>query len=302
MRYTENQLKEMTKPASDSEEQRMENAIAMVKGALTNNTIIRDSDYEIFAQGSYANNTNVRNNSDVDINVCYTGAFYFDIPLGRSRYDYGLYDDVDYTFKQFKDSIEEILVRKFGRDKVHRKNKCIHVEENTYRTEIDVVPTWKYRHYFDFFSTKYNEGVKLLADDGTSVKNFPKQHLFNGRTRNVNTGQRYKKLVRIIKRIHLDMEKDSYYTNNRITSFLLESLVYLLPDRIFVLNDDDYKWNDILKNAVYYWYDATKENATEWQQWTEVSEKLLLMTGHKWSRFDVNEFVVKIWNYLGYAN
>ena len=89
MRYSEDQLKDMAKPASDSEEQRMDNATRMVKDALANNGFIRAGDYEIFPQGSYANNTNIRNNSDIDINVCYTGAFYFDLPPGKSRYDYG---------------------------------------------------------------------------------------------------------------------------------------------------------------------------------------------------------------------
>lgn len=78
MRYNEDQLKEMTKPSSDSEEQRMENATRMVREALANNgTIIKAGEYDIFPQGSYANNTNIRNDSDVDINVCYTGAFFF---------------------------------------------------------------------------------------------------------------------------------------------------------------------------------------------------------------------------------
>lgn len=301
MRYTEDQLKEMTKPSSDSEEQRMENATRMVREALANNGIIKTGDYEIFPQGSYANNTNIRNDSDVDINVCYTGAFFFDLPSGKNRFDYGFYEDAKYSFGQFKDDVESILVKKFGRNQVIRKNKCIHVKENTYRTEIDVVPTWEYRRFFGPRTTDYVRGVKLLPDNGGSVVNFPKQHLTNGRSHNVDTRERFKKLVRIVKRIHLDMEKDGFYNNSKITSFLLESMVYLLPNSTYNLYTDYFRWTDVLREAIVFWYNATKTGAKEWQEWKEVSELLYLMYGHKWSSSDVNEFTLNLWRYLGYS-
>ena len=97
------------------------------------------------------------------------------------------------------------------------------------------------------------------------------------------------------------MENDGFYKNTNITSFLLESMVYLLPDRVYYLYTDYFKWNDILKDAIVYWYNGTKAEANDWQEWKEVSELLYLMYGHKWSRKDVNDFTVKMWNYLGYA-
>jgi len=301
MRYTEDQLKEMTKPSSDSEERRMDNATRMVREALANNGIIRTGDYDIFPQGSYANNTNIRNDSDIDINVCYTGAFFFDLPSGRNRYDYGFYEDVKYSFGQFKDEVEAILVKKFGRSQVIRKNKCFHVKENTYRTEIDVVPTWEYRCFFGPRNTDFVRGVRLLPDNGGAVVNFPKQHLANGRSHNVETRERFKKLVRIVKRIHLDMENDGFYNNSKITSFLIESMVYLLPTSTYNLYTDYYKWTDILREAIVFWHNATKTGANEWQEWKEVSELLYLMYGHKWSSYDVNEFTLYLWRYLGYS-
>ena len=77
MRYTESQLEGFTKPISDTENQRCENMIKMVKEAIqdyyieTRDNKMNLSDYEIFLQGSYANNTNVKQNSDVDICVMY---------------------------------------------------------------------------------------------------------------------------------------------------------------------------------------------------------------------------------------
>jgi hypothetical protein len=298
MKYTNYQLNEMAKPASDSEETRMENAIRMVKDALYGKGVIPDREYEVFAQGSYANNTNVRNNSDVDINICYTGAFFYDIPDGTTKEQYGLTNPSTYSYSRFKDDVERLLVLKFGRDQVVRKNKCIHIKENTYRTDIDVVPTWRYRRYVSPYNNSFVEGVKLVSDTNEVVLNFPKQHLLNGRQHNVDTYKRYKKLVRITKRIHINMENDGYYKNQNITSFLLESMVYLLPNRFYRLYTDSFDWNDVLKDAIVFWYNATKDDNDAWKKWTEVSELLLLMTGHKWTRSDVNVFTYKMWYYL----
>lgn len=298
MKYTNDQLKEMARPASDSEETRMDNATKMVKDALYRNGVIPDSEYEIFAQGSYANNTNVRNNSDIDINICFTGAFFYNIPSGTTKEQYGITDYTLYSFRRFKDDVERILVDKFGRDQVVRKNKCIHVNGNSYRTDIDVVPTWKYRRYGSPMNRSYVEGVKLVSDSGDEVVNFPKQHLYNGRQHNVDTKERYKKLVRIIKRIHINMENEGYFNNQNITSFLLESMVYLLPDSYYRCYTDSLDWNDVLKDAIVFWFNATKGGTDDWKEWTEVSELLPLMNGHKWTRSDVNIFAYKIWYYL----
>ena len=83
-KFTNEQLAAMAHPASVTEEQKLENAENAVKNALSNYTLA-SGDYEVFGQGSYANNTNIRNNSDIDINVCYTGGFYFHLPSGRTR-------------------------------------------------------------------------------------------------------------------------------------------------------------------------------------------------------------------------
>ena len=57
-------------------------------------------------------------------------------------------------------------------------------------------------------------------------------------------------------------------------------------------------WNDILKGAIFYIWDGTKEDSTVYDGWGEVSELLYLMRGHKWSRQDVNDYMYWMWNYL----
>ena len=297
-KFTNEQLAAMARPASETEEQKLENAENAVKNALSKYTLASDN-YEVFGQGSYANNTNIRNNSDIDINVCYTGAFYFQLPSGRTREEYGLTNPSTYSYSQFKNDVKTILVAHFGRENVVRKNKCLHIKENTYRVEIDVVPTWRFRLYGNDRNS-YKEGVKLFADrDGEEIINFPKEHLANGVSKNNNTSRRFKKLVRIVKNLHIRMEDERYYKNATITSFLLECLTYNYPNNNFHITQEC-DWNVILREFIYYFWYRTKEESQEWKQWLEVSECLYLMNDHKWSRQDVNTFMYNLWNYLEY--
>ena len=300
MRFTNEQLAEMARPSSKTEEQKMKNAENAVKRALSiTNTPFSQSDYEVFGQGSYANNTNVRNNSDIDINVCYTGGFYFKLPRGKTREEYGLNNPSTYSYRQFKNDVERILVAHFGRENIIRNNKCIHIKENTYHVEIDVVPTWKYRNYGDNYRV-YNEGVLLIADnDGKEIINFPKQHLSNGIIKNKSTQRRFKRLVRILKKLNIRMKSEGYYNNDNITSFLLECLTYNFPNnKFYILQDCD--WNSILRECIYFFWSKTKDESHEWSNWIEVSECLYLGYGHKWSKQDVNSFMLNLWNYLKY--
>lgn len=300
-KYAHEQLATLSKPASDTEEEKMEHARKSVKDALANSNIVESYKYEVFGQGSYANNTNVRNNSDIDINVCYNAAYYFEIPEGAKREDHGLNNgDVPYSYNQFKNDIENMLVSHYGRTQVIRKNKCIHVKGNTYRTEIDVVPTWEHRDFrSSYFKTTFHQGVVLWSDDNEKVVNYPKQHLAKGIEKNNATKKRYKSLVRIVKNLSIKMEEDNYYINSNVTSFLLECLTYNYPNDKFHLNES-VDWNQILREYIYYFWSRTDENSEEWKKWVEVSEELYLMYGHKWNREDVHTFLHKLWNYLQY--
>jgi hypothetical protein len=298
-RFTEEQLNQMCRPASDTEESKLQNAETILRKALFSSSLIDSFKYEIFGQGSYANNTNIRLNSDIDINVCYTDAFYYDVPTGKIGNDYGLNNPASYSFQAYKDDIEKMLVAYYGRSEVVRKNKCITVKGNTNRIQIDVVPTWKYRRYDNTFNKDYVEGVILYADDELyrRITNFPKQHIKNGINKNTIALRKFKRLTRIFKNVRIKMDNDNYYSNGNITSFLLECLAYNVPTTIYT--KDYCVWNDILRDAIYYLYDNTKENSTVYNEWGEVSELLYLMRGgRKWNRQNVNDYMFKMLNYL----
>jgi len=299
-RFTEEQLNQMCRPASDSEEIKLKNAESILRNALSASTIVRSSEYKIFGQGSYANNTNIRLNSDIDINVCYTDAFYYRVPAGKTGGDYGHDNSVSYSFKTFKDDIERMLVDFYGRSEVIRKNKCITIKGNTNRIQIDVVPTWRFRRYDNINNRNYVEGVVLYADDNQykQITNYPKQHLKNGVDKNTDTLRRFKRLTRIFKNVHVKMDNDNYHPNENITSFLLECLAFNVPTTTYNKNKYSCSWNDILKDAIFYIWDNTKEDSATCNEWGEVSELLYLMRGHKWTHQDVHDYMHWMWNYL----
>ena len=296
-KFTEQTLTFWTKPPSTTEETKLGNAERMVREAINSDETLKEKSTEIFGQGSYANNTNVRLDSDIDINVRFTGGFYYGIPDGMNDEDFGLdkLGSTGYSFSKFKDDVEEALVDKFGRKDVKRKDKCITVLANSYRIENDVVPTWNYREYLK--SGKYHEGGKFFSESGRHIINYPKKHLENGKNKNASTFRRFKRLTRLHRKIRYTMMDDGYDINGNITSFLLECLVWNVPNSS--INNYD-TWTERLKQSIIHLYQKTK-NKNACKEWGEVSERLYLFhPGRKWSYEDVNEYMVQLWNYLEY--
>lgn len=89
-RYSEETLNTWRKPPSDTEETKLSNIERMVKHCINDDAVLNSMNIKIFGQGSYVNDTNVRLNSDVDLNVQYVDGFYFDLPPGTTRGDFGL--------------------------------------------------------------------------------------------------------------------------------------------------------------------------------------------------------------------
>lgn len=292
-KFTEETLTNWTKPPSDSEETKLENSERMVREAISEDEKLKSKLTETFGQGSYANNTNVRLNSDIDINVKYTGGFYFGLPEGKERSDFGLNSSSNYSYAEFKDDVEKALINGFDSDSVERNDKCITIRGNTYRVETDVVPTWEYRKYNNDGS--YVIGVKFCSDSSKWIVNYPKQHIENGKNKNSKTYRRFKKLTRLHRKLRYKMIEDGENVSVNITSFLLECLVWNVPNRII----NDYEtWTERLKNSIVYLYNNTKEEDL-CKEWGEVSELLYLFRANrKWSREDVNLYLEKLWNYL----
>ncbi len=216
-KYSEETLNNWRKPPSNSETDKLINAERMVRDSINEDLILKEMGIRVFGQGSYANDTNVRLNSDIDINVQYTDGFYFDLPSGKDRGDFGLNNPSSYSSLGFKNDVENALVNKFGRDSVKREDKCITIEGNTYRVGADVVPTWKHRRYSE--DGTFVVGAYFQTDSGNCITNYPIQHIENGISKNSLTQRRFKRLTRIFKRINYKMIEDGEYVSQNIKSF-----------------------------------------------------------------------------------
>ena len=261
MIFTESQFKKFAEPLSQSEKASCLRAINMVKGALEDlayteleplsNLFEEENAYmlkmqsqskteqiTIFIQGSYANNTNIRGDSDVDIAVVRENVFFPIFRSNQTNANYGFVNAGE-TPKQFKDTVQKCLLKKFGYS-VQRKNKSIKVHGNSYRKDADVVPCNRQRDYRGEFlnnSENFIGGIVIFSDEGEKIVNYPEQHIKNGRAKNVETNYFYKKIVRIAKNIKSLMSEQGLCIANEVSSFALESLLWNIPSEVYLLDN-----------------------------------------------------------------
>jgi hypothetical protein len=294
-RFSEDMLTVWAQPPSDSEETKLANAERMIREALQNDMELSKFSYEVFGQGSYANDTNVRLNSDIDINVRLLSIVHVEVPQGKTMQDYG-YTPRDYSFNDFKQRVFQALARHFGASEVEYCNKCIKVKGNTYRVQADVVPTFKLARYWANGSKQF--GSWFVSNDYQDHINFAIQHIENGREKNAGTGKRFKRLCRIFKRLRYKMLEENIPISSNITSFLIECLLYNVPNSIF---NSNLSWTDRLRQSIVYLYEQTN-NPDNIKDWGEVSDCLYLFSAErKWTVQDVNEFLLVVWRYLQFS-
>jgi hypothetical protein len=98
-------------PPSDTEQTKCDNAERAIRKAINASAKLSAQPIEVFTQGSYANRTNVRQDSDVDICVLYTGAFFPDYSMSQGLNGAVLgYSDATYPYPDFKNDVETALV------------------------------------------------------------------------------------------------------------------------------------------------------------------------------------------------
>jgi hypothetical protein len=296
MRYSEDAFKSWTLPLSQTEEQRVVNTVEMVRATVASYNKLSDCTMEIFSQGSYANNTNVRQNSDVDICVMLTSTFFPNYVDGKHNKDYG-YKEGSINYSNYKNFIIEALKQKFGDDAIAIGNRSICIDANSYHINADVVPSFQYRDYKIIESTnpsKYVEGIKYFAEDGSVIINYPKDHIRNGKQKNISTDYDYKKLVRIFKHLRNDMVDSGKTDKDRITSFLIECLIWNVPNETITGSST---WTETVREAVVYLWNAI--NDEKHKLWGEVSERLYLFhPERRWTAEGTKDFLYNMYNYL----
>lgn len=303
----EDRLSSWTGPASDSEDEKRDRTEQQVKEAIAAHPRLSKEAPKVYAKGSYANNTNVRADSDVDLAVEYTGGFQVEFQDDTiTREAAGIQDYTGpYTgggkvsFGQFKSDVHEALVAAFGADKVRRRDKCLTVSQKATTLPADVVPCWEHHSYFrDWSGVSFVQGTVLWPDAGaTEIQNFPQQHYDNGVAKNKATHRRFKSAVRMMKRLENEMVEQGAHPP--VPSYLIECLVYRCSNWSF---NGASSWLAMASAIIGEIYHGTQgaEPADGNDRWLEVNDiKFLFHTSQKWTRSEANSFSVAAWNHLG---
>ncbi len=258
MALSEQQIQNWSRALSETENSKCVATVSTIRQILEDSF---GSKVKVFLQGSYANNTNVRQDSDVDIVICYQDAYYSDLSFLNEQdklFHNQNTTDHKYAFLEFKNDVERFLRDNFG-NSVNRKDKCINVIGNSYRVNADVVPCFILKR----FESPYRvtaEGIKLFSDSGPDIINFPDHHKINGQEKNKLTDQKYKAVVRILKNCRNNLIEINRINDKFMPSFFLECLVWNAPDIYFGGNSFKEIINSVIKKIYADMSDSQKAN------------------------------------------
>lgn len=194
--------------------------------------------YSIFLQGSYANDTNVYAESDVDVVMLLESTFQHDLERlsdVKKEAFHKAYESSTYNYYDFKKDVIGWLTHKFG-NCVKPGNKAILVKGENNRRDADVLPAIRFRRYFKFegmYDQNYAEGICFFTKNGVRIVNYPKQHAEHCTRKHKHTNNRFKSTVRVLKNIRNHMIDESLISDDLAPSYYLEGLLYNVPDGRF---------------------------------------------------------------------
>jgi hypothetical protein len=304
----EQQLRDWGKAPGTAEQTKMENTEGQIRAAITASTALGKHNVTVHAQGSYKNLTHVPRESDVDVRVVCHDIQFSDMlsidPTATSGTAaraallkrFGL-SDATYAFETFRDDVGAALIARFGPDpNVKPGDKAFSIRETRYRVDSDVVaviPNKVYRA-----NGAIDEGVAFKTRKASRlIVNWPEQQFRNGITKNQATGERFKAMVRVIKNLRYEMDDAKLAEAGPIASFLIECLVWNVPDNLQRQSDS---YIDSTKRVLSFLYTATKppEACLEWTE--ESGLKWLFKNAPGWTPAQVNAFVLAAWAYVGF--
>ena len=281
---------------SQTEQEKCERSVTAIRKAIAADPKLSTKTVVTFPQGSYRNRTNIGLESDVDVCVCCKDTFFEEYPAGTTREQFGNVP-ATYLYPEFKNDVENALVNYFGRGAITRGKKAFDIKDNTYRVDADAVPTFEHRQYS--LDGTWISGVELRPDDANPplIINWPQQAYDNGVAKHTATSRRFKKIVRIVKNLRNRMQNDDVSSSRNVASFLIESLIWNVPNGYFAnstLTAD-------VRGCLAFLITNTGSDVT-CSEWGEVSElKYLFRPSQPWTRQQANAFLVASWIYLGFS-
>lgn len=212
---------------------------ASVQQALNRWEPLKRLSWEHFLQGSYANHTNTRGDSDVDIVVMLTTDYVPDLSLlpaaDKARHE-ARSIPASVGAAPFRDIVHVALTNYYGSDAVISKDKCLRVPKRDGYVDADVVPALqllRYESFPEYGQPRVIEGIAIFPRSGGRIVNYPKEHIKNGERKNGATLGAYKETVRQVKRLRRKAVSDGLVGPSDAPGYLLECLVFNAPNSLF---------------------------------------------------------------------
>ncbi|MEW2133314.1 nucleotidyltransferase [Streptomyces sp. NPDC005435] len=280
-------------PPGPSEKRRLERAERMVRAAVSQHEPFQALDITVAAKGSYPNKTNVRGDSDVDIMVKLNDPIHTD---GVAEWWFGQPARYrgPWTKAALREQVHAALTNHFGWvDADH--NLAFYVPEVVgSRPSIDVVPCFKWVKYDSTVPGGEYVGSVVYGRDGKKVINWPELQLANGRTKNDNTNQRYKFVVRVLKNVENDLAAEGVI--KALPSYFSECLIYNVSDHVLLAGDLDAAVRASLREV----YRQITSFFGPQRMREPNGMKKVFGEGQKWSEKDARALIENALHYLGY--
>lgn len=193
-------------------------------------------EFDDFLQGSYANDTNIYADSDVDIIIRLTSTYYRNTddlqPAEQATYERDRIP-ATYELSEFKRDVAAWLSRHYPGVTVG--NKAIFIPGNGGRRDADVLVAAEHRHYTSYsgFAPQFHKGIVFETANGRRIVNYPEQHRDNLSTKNQATGSWVKRTVRIFKNMRNRMIEEGYLEAGVAPSYFIEGLLYNVPNNLY---------------------------------------------------------------------
>ena len=189
--------------------------------------------FDVYLQGSYANATNIRGNSDVDLVVEATSVHYSNLTADEKR-ELGLRKG-SHNWSEFRAEVVQALRSYYGSSSVDLSGgKSVKVLAGSGRLPADVVSAVRYKRYKD--KKVQVSGITFWSHpEKEKVINYPKTHIKYGAAKNGSdrTNSWYKPVVRVFKNARESVINGSDTLRDRYPSYFIECLIHEVPDKCF---------------------------------------------------------------------
>lgn len=290
---TEEQLASWTDPSSSSEQEKQERTERMIREAIDAHEAFGDyrGSFSVYAKGSYANNTNVKSDSDVDIVVeCSDVVYWRNQDISDPGYSGGTPYSGVWTPEYLRAEISTALKNKFP-GSVSEGSTAFEINASSARVNADVVPAFEFKLYYSDGS--FAQGTKTFKKDGSSIENYPNQQLENGRAKNVRTNYNYKKTVRVLKRLENELVEQGL--SEPIPSYVMECLIYNCSEEIF----SRASWRSVMRGCLAEIFNYTLKAEPSDNRWLEANGiKFLFHQNRKWTQAEIHKFASAAWDYM----